>query len=142
MSKRRKNEESKVDIGRKYHVTYYKNSERFCNQSRTNIIIYNDILRDKNKIITYYKNTGLKKLNTFLILISFSHIILCNKLYPINYKYSSIQLTIKGMGTKYIFGSSFSKSDYPSKVIINNAEVTLTEREWNFNREENEVELI
>ena len=117
------------------------------NKRKNNLINKRENKTKYNNIkIRYYKITNLIKFIIVNIYFQIKHNI---QLELSSFHYSSkITLKIKGKGDKNIFGitkyefGTFSESNYPKEVKINGNKQNHTDFKWNFDQNENFVELI
>ena len=117
------------------------------NKTKNNLINKRKNKTKYNNIkIRYYKITNLIKFIIVNIYFQIKHNI---QLELSSFHYSSkITLKIKGKGDKNIFGitkyeyGTFSESNYPKEVKINGNKQNHTDFKWNFDQNENFVELI
>ena len=117
------------------------------NKTKNNLINKRKNKTKYNNIkIKYYKITNLIKFIIVNIYFQIKHNIQL-ELSPFHYS-SKITLKIKGKGDKNIFGitkyefGTFSESNYPKEVKINGNKQNHTDFKWNFDQNENFVELI
>ena len=120
----------------------YKKEERtrkeyFINEK------YN-LKRIKNSRLNYVLRKQFKILKNIIqmIIINFFflfQIIINNNRFLANYYSNEIALKIRGIGTKKILSDSFSRSQYPQKVVINGNNKEDITNQYYFTEDENIV---